>query len=208
MSVGAALSMGFVLGLRHAADADHVAAVATLVRGDAGFVKAARVGGLWGLGHAVVLVSVGAVLAGAGWRVPARLATVAELGVCVMLVGLGVAGSLRAAREDRDASMESSSPARGGVGAIGVGAVHGLAGSGGAALLAASVAGPSRALLFLLLFGAGTIVGMSATTVAMSAALRRASSRSSRVRRSLLAAASAASVVLGIALGARLLRGL
>jgi nickel/cobalt exporter len=208
MSAGAALSMGFVLGLRHATDADHIAAVATLLRREQGLGGAARIGGLWGVGHASVLVCAGAVLAALGWRVPPRAATVAELGVCAMLIVLGVVGLVRAWRDESPGPVRGTGlAARDAAGVLVVGAVHGLAGSAGAVLLAASAVGPSRTVPFLLVFGLGTIAGMSATTMAMSAALRGASSQSSRAHRALRLGASAASVGLGVVLGGWLLRG-
>jgi high-affinity nickel-transport protein len=216
VSLGVALSMGFVLGVRHAADADHVAAVATLLRREQGLAGAARVGALWGVGHASVIVAAGAVMTFAGVRISERFAVVAELFVCAMLVALGAVGLHRARRVEslageshaHDAHGPHEHGGRSALGALGVGAVHGLAGSAGAALLAASASQGLGAIAFLSLFGAGTIVGMAVTTMALSVPLGRAAKRSTSVYRALLTVASAASALLGLALGASLLRGL
>lgn len=219
MSLGVALSMGFVLGVRHAADADHVAAVATLLRREQGLAGAARVGALWGVGHASVIVAAGAVMTFAGVRISERFAVVAELFVCAMLVALGAVGLHRARRVEslaaeshtHGAHAHAHAHAHGGRsswGALGVGAVHGLAGSAGAALLAASASQGLGAIAFLSLFGAGTIVGMAVTTMALSVPLGRAAKRSTSGYRALLTVASAASALLGLGLGASLLRGL
>ncbi len=211
MSLGVALSMGFVLGVRHAADADHVAAVATLLRREQGLAGAARVGALWGVGHASVIVAAGAVMTFAGVRISERFAVVAELFVCAMLVVLGAVGLHRARRVEphtHDAHGSHEHGGRSSLGALGVGAVHGLAGSAGAALLAAGASQSVGPIAFLSLFGAGTIVGMAVTTMALSVPLGRAAKRSTAGYRALLTVASVASALLGLGLGASLLRGL
>ena len=76
LSIGATLALGLMLGLRHALDADHVAAVATLVEGRDALRRAALTGLLWGLGHAVTLGVVGLMLVGLGVRAPRRLRTI------------------------------------------------------------------------------------------------------------------------------------
>jgi hypothetical protein len=150
----------------------------------------------------------------AGVRISERFAVVAELFVCAMLVALGAVG-LHRARRVESLATESHAHAhahglggRSSWGALGVGAVHGLAGSAGAALLAASASQGLGAIAFLSLFGAGTIVGMAVTTMALSVPLGRAAKRSTSGYRALLTVASAASALLGLGLGASLLRGL
>jgi len=207
VSVAVALGMGLVLGLRHATDADHVAAVATLLQREHTTVAAARIGALWGLGHGLVLLGAAALMQFAGVVVPARFAFAAELGVCAMLVALGVIGLRRArgeapARENAH-TIKSSQENR----AIGVGAMHGLAGSSAAVLLAAASSVALSPVAFITIFSAGTVLGMALTTTLLSLALARASRRGEWVQRSLLTAASALSVALGVVLGALLVRG-
>jgi hypothetical protein len=62
-----ATSLGLVLGMRHALDADHVAAVSTIVSEQRGLRGSALVGGFWGLGHALALLLAGGALL--AWRV-------------------------------------------------------------------------------------------------------------------------------------------
>jgi hypothetical protein len=79
--------LGGAIGLRHALEADHLAAVATLVEdGDA----SALTGAAWGVGHSVPIVALGALFVGAGVRLPAVVATAFEVVVAAGLVGLGV----------------------------------------------------------------------------------------------------------------------
>lgn len=88
--------MGFVLGLRHSADADHVVAVSNLVGEDAALplersgLSAARIGALWGLGHLLAVVAAGSVLIALRWPLPPVVEWSLELLVAFILVGLGV----------------------------------------------------------------------------------------------------------------------
>ena len=208
MSVAIALGMGLVLGLRHATDADHVAAVATLLQRELGTTGAARIGAFWGLGHSVVLIAAAALMQFTGVVVPARFAFAAELGVCAMLVALGVIGVRRAWRRGAPAEQHAHDIKTTHVHrALGVGAMHGLAGSSAAVLLAAASNRELSPIAFMTLFSAGTVLGMALTTTLLGHALHRASRRSDRAHRSLLTVASASSIVLGVVLGALLLRG-
>jgi hypothetical protein len=91
-----ALMMGFLLGLRHSADADHVVAVSNLVGEDAALpvegrgLSAARIGALWGLGHLLAVVAAGSVLMAMRWPLPPVVEWSLELLVAFVLVGLGV----------------------------------------------------------------------------------------------------------------------
>src|SRR5689334_4955846 len=88
----AAISLGLVVGARHAFEPDHLAAVSTLV-GDArrpSVRGAVGLGLLWGLGHTIALLAVGVVLVLLDGVMPARLSSVLELAVAAMLVVLGV----------------------------------------------------------------------------------------------------------------------
>jgi len=84
------LALGFVLGLRHALDADHLVAVATIVSERKTLLSSGIVGALWGIGHTFSLLVVGIFLLSLDIRIPGKIALGAELGVAMMLVGLGV----------------------------------------------------------------------------------------------------------------------
>ena len=88
-----ALSLGFLLGLKHATDADHVGAVATLAREFGNAWRGIWVGASWGLGHTTPLLLLGIVILLLKEAVLDRyeqVAPILEFGVGVMLVGLGV----------------------------------------------------------------------------------------------------------------------
>ena len=86
----AMMLFGLLLGMRHALEADHVAAVATLVSRSRGAGDALRHGAAWGLGHTITLLVFGSVVLWADGVVPVELARWLELLVGVMLIGLGL----------------------------------------------------------------------------------------------------------------------
>jgi ABC-type nickel/cobalt efflux system permease component RcnA len=83
------LLFGFVLGMRHALDPDHVVAVATIVSRERRVGAAALIGALWGVGHTLTVVVAGGAIVLFGIVVPPRVGLALELGVALMLVGLG-----------------------------------------------------------------------------------------------------------------------
>lgn len=191
-----ALSLGLVLGLRHASDADHVCAIASLLRSGQGFRAAVRTALLWSLGHSFAFFAVGAVLVGGRLSVPDSWEPVMELLVAVLLVALGVV-QWRHADCPLPEGSEHAKPHSWRVVLVGV--VHGLAGSAGIALLAlATVQERLAAFLFLLLFGLGVSAGMVLLTVLLSLPLGFVVRNSERWRARILKTTSA----LGIGLGA------
>src|SRR5258707_10256714 len=83
-------ALGSLLGMRHALEPDHLAAVSTLVSGERSSRKAVLLGLWWGIGHTSSLVIVGALLVTLRAEMPSRIADVFEFGVALMLIGLGV----------------------------------------------------------------------------------------------------------------------
>jgi high-affinity nickel-transport protein len=88
--VVSAAALGFVLGLQHATDADHLVAVATILSRERRFADGALVGAAWGLGHTTTLAATAAIVIAFGLRLPASLETGLELVVAAMLVALGL----------------------------------------------------------------------------------------------------------------------
>ena len=84
------LGFGFVLGLRHALDVDHLAAVSTIVSQRRSLWRSSLVGALWGLGHTAALLAASAVVIGLHTEIPPRVSRGLELGVALMLIGLGL----------------------------------------------------------------------------------------------------------------------
>ena len=143
-----------ILGLRHALEPDHMAAVATLVTGTSRPAAAARLGASWGIGHAAALLAMATLLVITSAALPPAAGATLELLVGAMLIVLGgvrLGAALRATpAADRGTGRSFST-----------GIVHGLAGSGALTVLAASqVPSPSARLAFVATFGFGSIVGM------------------------------------------------
>src|SRR5580700_1618099 len=82
--------LGFLFGMRHATDADHVIAVSTIVSRERSVGSAALIGGFWGVGHTLTIVTVGAGIIVFNLVIPPRLGLTMELAVGMMLVLLGV----------------------------------------------------------------------------------------------------------------------
>src|SRR5215207_745546 len=136
----AAFGTSFLAGMRHATDPDHVVAVTTIVARERSMWRAARVGALWGLGHTLTILVVGAVLVGFKVAVTPRLGLSMEFAVAAMLVTLGivnVAGA-RGVQPSPAGAHAHPSPSLGAapftLPPFLVGTVHGLAGSAAATL--------------------------------------------------------------------------
>jgi ABC-type nickel/cobalt efflux system permease component RcnA len=225
------VGVGFVLGLRHALDPDHVVAVTTMASQKAGFRRTSLVGAFWGLGHALSLGLVGGVILALRVSVPEAVSDVLESAVAVMLVALGAVALRRALRWRLHAhphqhdgtthvhfhahrSEEARVPApalhpgvahahphplQGGLRPFLVGTVHGLAGSAGLALLALSAA-PTLGvgLLYLVVFGVGSIAGMLLLSALMSVPLAYVEARYATLHRAVQVAAGAVSLGFGV----------
>ena len=164
--------LGVLLGIRHAFEPDHLAAVATLVRGERTFRRAARLGALWGAGHTLALLAVGLVLAILQARLPARVETAFEMGVAVMLIVLGI-GALRGPKATPPLRIRRP---------LAIGVVHGLAGSGVlTAFVIANLPGAAARLIYIALFGLGSLFGMALVSGLFGWPLARIGARAERV---------------------------
>jgi high-affinity nickel-transport protein len=194
--------LGFLLGLRHAVDADHVIAVTSIVTRQRSVRAGILIGAVWGLGHSITILIVGGAIVVFRVVIPPMLGLTMEMMVAVMLVMLGV-WNLRELRRRsaRHAEAGAHHHAHHVVRPLAVGLVHGLAGSAAVALLVLGVIEDTRwAVAYLVLFGAGTIVGMMAIAAAIAAPLTYASQRSPRVERHVRMASGLLSVVAGLVL--------
>jgi hypothetical protein len=190
------LALGFLLGMRHATDPDHVVAVTTIVSQQRSAARAARVGALWGVGHTATIVLAGGAIVLFRLAVPPRLGLAMEFAVAVMLVLLGVR-NVRAAGGGRG---EALSPVR----PIVVGFVHGLAGSAFVAMLVlTAIPGPVIGIAYLLVFGVGTVAGMTLVTAAIAVPSACAARRVNGAQRYVQLVAGVASVCFGLFLAHR-----
>jgi high-affinity nickel-transport protein len=170
---------GSLLGMRHALEPDHLAAVSTLVTRERSTARAALLGVCWGLGHTAGLVIVGAVLVLLRAELPARIGVGFELLVAIMLIVLGTRALVQAAKQARPSHhhphtfavhRHSGLPAHVHVGAwtlarrpLLIGAIHGLAGSGAlTALVLTTLPSTAARLSYMALFGLGSTLGMAA----------------------------------------------
>jgi ABC-type nickel/cobalt efflux system permease component RcnA len=213
--------VGFVLGLRHALDPDHVVAVTTLASQKIGLRRTSLVGAFWGLGHALSLGAVGGVILALRLQVPPVVSQALEALVAVMLILLGTLALRRALRwklhahpHQHDGAThvhfhaherakapvhQHPHPLQGGLRPFLVGTVHGLAGSAGLALLALGAAPTLTAgLVYLAVFAVGSVAGMILLSVVMSVPLAYVESRYGRLHRAVQVAAGAVSVAFGL----------
>ncbi|SFS07045.1 high-affinity nickel-transport protein [Granulicella pectinivorans] len=171
-SFAAVVGLGLVLGMRHSTDPDHVVAVSTIVARERSVPRGALIGVLWGLGHTITIVAVGAAIILFKLVIPPRLGLSMELAVAAMLILLGVlnlTGVL--SRITHHFTPEPTKPTLGLfhiLRPLFIGLVHGLAGSAAVALLVLSmIPSPTWAVAYLAVFGLGTVLGMMLMTTAM-----------------------------------------
>ncbi|MGH9946708.1 MAG: sulfite exporter TauE/SafE family protein [Pyrinomonadaceae bacterium] len=84
------LVFGLLFGLKHAVEADHLAAVSTIVSERKSILSSSLVGGMWGIGHTISLLVVGIFVIVLRVEIGARLASALEFGVALMLIALGI----------------------------------------------------------------------------------------------------------------------
>ena len=178
------LVFGFVLGLKHAVEADHLAAVSTIVSERKSIWVSSLVGGLWGLGHTISLLVAGVAVILFHFEIGERAEHALEFVVGLMLVALGLNALRRLARGGHfhlhvheHSGREHIHPhfhegaherephthhgLRLGPRPLVVGMIHGLAGSAALTLLVLStIPSPVVGLLYLIIFGIGSAGGM------------------------------------------------
>lgn len=242
----AILAIGFFLGMRHATDPDHVIAVSTIVSRERSIVKAGWIGILWGIGHTLTILTVGAAIILFGLAIPARMGLTMEFSVGLMLILLGVlnlSGAMKwmsekfspahppvqgehthlhrhgshlhyhshsheSAQEHHGKNLNPPVWLRGPFAKLGVfhvlrplfvGLVHGLAGSAAVALLVLStIREPKWGVLYLLIFGLGTIAGMMLITVAIALPFSFAGYKFAWLNKSLITGSGLLSLAFGV----------
>jgi high-affinity nickel-transport protein len=191
--------LGLLLGVRHAVDPDHVIAVSTITAREPSIVRATRIGALWGFGHSLTILLVGGVIVVFRLAVPPRVSVALELVVAGMLIALGFLNLIP--RTEQAPPPNAARP-------VLIGMVHGLAGSAAVALLVlAAVRDTGWAIVYLLLFGVGTVIGMMIATLIIAVPTSYALARAERARRVIRMASGVVSVAFGILLAVRLTAG-
>jgi len=190
LSTLAVLGIGLVFGLRHATEVDHVVAVSTIVSQHKNVLRSAAVGAMWGAGHTASLLVIGALVLLLRVAIPERVSGWLEFGVALMIIGLGISALWRALRRSSEVhvhqhshdgqshkhvhfhekqtrhepsshSAHSHDVSRIGWKPLLIGTMHGVAGSGALTLLVLTqISSPWVGMLYLGIFGVGSIVGM------------------------------------------------
>jgi hypothetical protein len=175
--------VALLLGVRHAADPDHIAAMSTLVASghERASRSAARLGAWWGLGHGVTLVVFGIPILLAGRYLPERFQQGAETAIAALVVFLAVRLLVRWRHGYFDLHAHPH-PARAHrhrvrtpLGALAIGLVHGMGGSAGVGiLLLAAVPSETVAVASLVVLALFTAVSMTVVTAGLGSVLTRA----------------------------------
>ncbi len=198
-SIAVVLLVGVLLGLRHATDPDHIAAMTTLVASgrERAARSAAKLGAWWGIGHGITLIVFGVPILLAERYLPERVQQGAETAVAALIVFLGIRLLVRWRHGYFDlhahphSEQEHRHPVRTPLGALGIGLVHGMGGSAGVGiLLLAAIPSETVAIVSLLLLAVFTAVSMSLVTVGFGLTLST---------RRVASAANAVVPVLGVA---------
>jgi high-affinity nickel permease len=214
------LGVGFLLGLRHALDADHLAAVSTVLAERPSFRASGAVGLWWGIGHTLTLLIVGAIVMVWQLRIPESLAVTAECGIGLLLIVLGGTLACKLYRErwhlhqhehhDGARHVHLHSHQLGhdhghqhwmtqSLRPLSIGMAHGLAGSAALMLMILSTTREvGQGLLSIAVFGIGSILGMVAIGITLGLPLICSWTFSRRLFVALQGFASAASICVGV----------
>ena len=202
-----------LLGAAHSFAPDHLAAIGVFVSRRPQWRRALAIGARWGIGHSMIILIVGGALILTGWRFPDEIAPMVERAVGLTLIAIGIAALVRALR------LHGHRHEHDGVGhwhlhshrrseahdhihhaALGMGMLHGLAGTGALVIalpLAATESAPV-ALGYLLAFGVGTILALATFGLIAGWAVRGGGHRSPALARATASGAALASVLVGV----------
>jgi len=213
----ATLGFGFVLGMKHALDADHLVAISTILSRQASLWRSSIVGAYWGLGHTASLLVASLAVMGFRQAIPERTTLGLELAVAVMLVLLGLdllrrirRGDLTIHSHEHDGHVHLHAHVGHGAAAghhhahLGgrsfvIGLVHGLAGSAALTLfMLSTLRSLWTALGYVLVFGAGTMFGMLLMSLIIGLPFAVAVRRGARVALPVQVIAGVGSVAFGL----------
>lgn len=220
------LFLGLMIGMQHALEADHIAAVTSIAARETTLKRAVTHGAAWGLGHTLTLMAVAGGVVVLGTTIDAQIAAYLEAVVGVMLIGLGghllyrlwrdrihfhvhrhTGGAAHfhahshkgEAQAHKKSSHDHTHPRRLPVRTVLVGMMHGLAGSAALLILTAStIDSPALGLIYIALFGIGSIAGMAALSAVIAVPMSYSARFVTWANRSLQAGVAVATAGLGI----------
>ena len=217
------LGLGFLLGMQHALEADHIAAVSSIAARRSDVRDIVKHGLTWGLGHTLTLFAFAGAAILLGKAIPETLARPIETAVGVMLIGLGAhvlwrlwrdrvhfhahrhgdgASHIHVHSHAGESAPHRISPHQHAHGfrwrSLLVGLMHGMAGSAALLVLAVSqVANPAAGMAYVLLFGVGSMLGMGALSVVIAVPLAVSARWLTWANRGLQAAVGAITIAIG-----------
>lgn len=202
------LGLGLVMGLRHAIEADHIAAIGAMVSEQGGVRRALRTGVLWGMGHTISILAAGIFVLGLRVAISERTSRLLEGGVALMIITLGGAALSRLHFHGPEEQHLPSDPGHAvpiGIKPLLVGVMHGLAGSAALTLLVLTQT-PSMilGLGYLGAFGVGSIGGMALMSTLISLPFQATAGRPA-LNRSVRIVAGGLGLAFGLFYGAILL---
>lgn len=224
----ALLGLGLIFGLKHATEVDHVVAISTIVSRNRSLLVSTLVGALWGAGHTAALLVTGVIVLAFRVAIPESVSSWLEFGVALMIIALGAGALWRALRKGSNVHLHEHShdgvphvhvhfhesttrhdqkhngAHNHAIKAIGVkpvliGAMHGLAGSAALTLLVLTqIKSAWLGLLYLAVFGLGSIAGMLLMSGLIGLPFVLTSQRLSGLHHRLQAAVAVLSIAFGL----------
>lgn len=216
------MALGFFLGLKHATEADHLAAVSTIVSERKSLWSSALIGGIWGLGHTISLALAGIFVLLLNFQISEKTERILEfcVGMMLLLLGLNVLRKIvqggnihfhsheHGTREHVHPHLHEKAKAdetnshhgfKFSPRALLIGMVHGLAGSAALMLLVIpTIESPTLGLLYILIFGIGSIGGMMLMSFLVGLPFHLTASRFNRFNNLLQGGAGLVSMVIGL----------
>jgi ABC-type nickel/cobalt efflux system permease component RcnA len=206
------VATAFVLGLGHSLDPDHVVAVSTLICKNTSLRKSVASATAWGAGHSAVLLVVGLLVLGLRVSIPESVVQLFELAAGIMLIALGILvlrpflthklrhRELQEANSQTSTSLDAPSHGHSHVHKSALtGVLQGLAGSAAIMLVTlTTVNSLELGLVFILVFGAGVILGMVSIACLISSLLNYTASRIEKVHEKIGAITGTISIGFGV----------
>jgi ABC-type nickel/cobalt efflux system permease component RcnA len=233
---GGLLVLGLLTGFRHSIEADHVAAISTIVTSDInckGILRLSYIGILWGIGHTIALLVVGFIILILAINIPSEMTNVLEFIVGIMLIylaittitGLNISKFLRGIFVKNKGhnhphihietnTIHSHLYTHNNKNhhhehkSIIVGVIHGLAGSGALMLLILSTINSTEVgIMYIAIFGIGSIFSMTAISTIIGLPLMKIGKRSTRLKLAIKLSSSVFSIIIGISIMMGLITG-